>query len=155
MTGAELKKKMDAFNVACRKAGLRITPQRAAIYKALIESVEHPSATEVFRKIRKIFPAISMDTVNRNLLTLNEIGAAFIVEGSGDAKRFDADLDDHQHFRCIKCQRIIDFYHKPFDNIPIPKNLGRGLVVLRKTVYFEGLCDLCAKKKKIIGLTAS
>jgi len=148
MKNAELKKKVDAFNIACRNAGLRVTPQRAVIYKTLLESDEHPSATEVFRKIREFFPAISLDTVNRNLLTLSEIGAAFVVEGSGNAKRFDADLQGHQHFKCVKCERIIDFYHKPFDNIPLPKNLGRGLVILRKTVYFEGICDLCAEKYK-------
>ena len=145
MTNNELKTKLGSFELICRKAGLRVTPQRMAIYKTLLESGEHPSAAEVFRKIRRTFPAISMDTVNRTLLTLSEIGAAFVVEGSGSAKRFDADLEGHQHFRCIKCERIIDFYHKPFDNIPIPKNLGRGLVVLRRTVYFEGICDLCAK----------
>lgn len=148
MKNSELKKNVDAFHLACREAGLRVTPQRLAIYKALLESDEHPSATTVFHKIREVLPAISLDTVNRTLLTLSEIGVAFIVEGSGSAKRFDANLDSHQHFRCIKCERIIDLHHKPFDNISIPKNFYRGLVILRKTVYFEGICDLCVKKHK-------
>ena len=146
---SELQKNTNAFRINCRKAGLRVTPQRMAIYKALLESEEHPSAAMVFRKIREVFPSISLDTVNRTLLTLNEIGAARIVEGSGNAKRFDANLEGHQHFRCIKCERIIDFHHKPFDNIPTPKNLNRRFVVLRKTVCFEGICDLCAKKHKV------
>jgi len=135
---------MNAFRVRCLKAGLRVTPQRMAVYKALIESKEHPSADMLWRKVRKAYPNISLDTVNRALLTLAEIGAAFIVEGSGDVKRFDGCLENHQHFKCIKCKKIIDFHHKPFDNIPVPKSIRAKYTVLKKTVYFEGICDLCS-----------
>ena len=138
-----LKEKMDALRANCRKAGLKITPQRMAVYKVLIESKQHPSAEVVFRKVRGVIPNISLDTVNRTLLTLAEIGAASIVEGTGDVKRFDGRLETHQHFKCIKCKRIIDFHYKPFDNISVPKNISSTFTVLRKTVYLEGICDLC------------
>jgi Fur family peroxide stress response transcriptional regulator len=105
-----LKDKMEAFQVKCRGAGLRITPQRIAVFKALVESKEHPSAEMLHRKMRNIFPSISLDTVNRTLLTLVEIGAAFVVEGSGEPKRFDGGLKNHQHFKCVKCRRIIDLF---------------------------------------------
>jgi len=141
----ELEKKMDAFQVRCREAGLKVTPQRMAVYKALIDSKEHPSADTLCHRVRKILPNISLDTVNRTLLTLAEIGAAFTVEGSGDPKRFDGNLKSHQHFKCIKCKRIIDFHHKPFDNIPVPKSIGKKFTVLKRAVYFEGICDLCRK----------
>jgi Fur family peroxide stress response transcriptional regulator len=78
-------------------------------------------------------------------LTLAEVGAAFVVEGSGDVKRYDGSLENHQHFKCVKCKRIIDFHHKPFDSIAVPKSLDEKYTVLRKTVYFEGFCDLCRK----------
>ncbi|MGB2808414.1 MAG: transcriptional repressor [Sedimentisphaerales bacterium] len=139
----KLKEKMDAFQAKCRKAGLKITPQRMAVYKVLIKSKQHPSAEIVFRKVREVLPNISLDTVNRTLLTLAEIGAALIVEGSGDVKRFDGKLETHQHFKCVKCKRIFDFHYKPFDNIPVPKNISRKFTVLKKTVYLEGICDLC------------
>jgi len=113
----ELDEKTRQFTSKCREASLKVTPQRIAIY--------------------------SLDTVNRTLLTLNEIGAAFTVVGSGDARRFDGGLHEHQHFRCIKCKRIIDFHHKPFDNIRLPAEISEKYKVLRKTVYLEGLCDLC------------
>jgi len=134
---------MNAFQAKCREAGLKVTPQRMAVYKALVETTEHPSAEAVFQKVRRTFPSISLDTVNRTLLTLSDMGAAFIVEGSGDAKRFDADLSAHQHFKCLKCKRIIDFHHEPFDEIDLPENLASRFTVLRKTVYLEGLCDRC------------
>ena len=136
---------LEALQSRCRETGLKITPQRMAVYKVLIESTEHPSAEAVFRQVRKTFPSISLDTVNRTLLTLSDIGAAFVVEGSGDAKRFDANLKNHQHFKCLKCKRIIDFHHEAFDAIDIPENLMPGYTVLKKTVYLEGYCDLCRK----------
>jgi Fur family peroxide stress response transcriptional regulator len=139
----KLKEKMDAFQAKCRKAGLKITPQRMAVYKVLIKSKQHPSAEIVFRKVREVLPNISLDTVNRTLLTLAEIGAASIVEGSGDVKRFDGRLETHQHFKCVKCKRIFDFHYKPFDNIVVPKSISRKFIVLKKTVYLEGICDLC------------
>ena len=139
----KLKKEMEDFQGRCCEAGLKITPQRMAVYKVLIESKQHPSAEMVFRKVRKVIPNISLDTVNRTLLTLAEIGAASIVEGSGDVKRFDGCLETHQHFKCVKCRRIFDFHYKPFDNIPVPKNISRRFTVLKKTVYLEGVCDVC------------
>jgi Fur family peroxide stress response transcriptional regulator len=142
-TKDKLKQKMDAFQMNCREAGLKVTPQRMAVYKVLIESRQHPSAEMVFRKVREVIPSISLDTVNRTLLTLAEIGAASTVEGTGDVKRFDGRLDTHQHFKCIKCRRIFDFRYKPFDNIVVPKNISRRFTVLKKTVYLEGICNLC------------
>jgi len=142
---SELNKKMDAFQARCRQMGLKVTPQRMAVYKVLLETKEHPSADMVFQEVRKVFLSISLDTVNRTLNTLSEIGVAFIVEGSGNAKRFDGNLDNHQHFKCVKCKRVIDFYHKSFDNIKIPKSIGGKFTILRRAIYFEGICDLCRK----------
>ena len=146
--GRGIEEQMESFRSKCRGTNLKITPQRMAVYKALLESVEHPSAEVVFRQVRKTFPSISFDTVNRTLLTLSDIGVAFVVEGSGDAKRFDANLKNHQHFKCVKCKRIIDFHHEAFDCIHIPENLMPGFTVLKKTVYLEGYCDLCTNSHK-------
>ncbi len=140
------KAKLEAFEKLCRQAGLKVTPQRIAVYKELAGSKEHPSAEMVYKKVRKALPNISLDTVNRTLLTLDEIGAAFIVEGSGDAKRYDGNVENHQHFKCVKCKRIIDFHYKPFDDIKLPPSINKKFTVLRKTVYLEGVCDLCKKK---------
>lgn len=143
ISSADVDSKIGWFTGLCRKTGLKVTPQRIAIYRELIKTDEHPSAEMLYARVRKVYPNISLDTVNRTLLTLNEIGAAFIVEGSGDAKRFDGDLEKHQHFKCLKCKRVIDFCHKPFDNITVPAEIEGRFTVLRKSVYLEGICDLC------------
>jgi Fur family peroxide stress response transcriptional regulator len=137
--------KIMKFESICHRAGLKVTPQRLAIYRLLSETHEHPSAEMVFRMMRKQFPNISLDTVNRTLLTLSNIGLAFAIEGSGDAKRFDANTQSHQHFKCVSCKKIIDFHHRAFDNIRVPDVIGRRCTILRKTVYFEGLCEKCRR----------
>lgn len=142
------EKKINDFHNLCRNRGLRITPQRTAIYKALISTTEHPSAEMLHGKIKPVFPNISLDTVNRTLLTLAKIGAAFIVEGSGDAKRFDGGMENHQHFKCVKCRRIIDFHHEPYDEIAIPSDIQQEFTILRTTVYMEGICKICETPKE-------
>jgi len=146
MSCAEIDEKIRMFTGLCRETCLRVTPQRIEIYKELIKTDDHPSAEMLYERVRKTFPNISFDTVNRTLLTLNEIGAAFIVEGSGNVRRFDGGMEKHQHFKCIKCKRIVDFQHKPFDNIELPSSLGKKFKILKKAVYIEGLCDLCKEK---------
>ena len=143
INSAELDEKTRWFTSKCRQAGLKVTPQRVAIYRELLKTDEHPSAEILYEKVKEVLPSISLDTVNRTLLMLNEIGAAVVLEGSGDAKRYDAGLEKHQHFKCIKCKRIIDFHHQPFDNIKLPAEISEKFTVLRKTVYLEGICDLC------------
>ena len=139
----ELDEKTMQFTSQCREAGLKVTPQRIVIYRELLQTHEHPSAEMLYEKVKETLPNISLDTVNRTLLTFNEIGVAFTVEGSGGARRYDGGLDEHQHFRCVKCKRIIDFHHKPFDNIKLPPEINNKFTVLRKSVYLEGLCNLC------------
>lgn len=143
MSRAEFDAKIHSFVGRCRQAGLRVTPQRLAIYKELLGSDEHPSAEMLYEKLKAAWPTLSLDTVNRTVLTLSEIGAAYIVEGSGGARRFDAGLEHHQHFKCVKCGKIVDFHYEPFDEIQLPPAMARRFRVLRKTVYVEGLCDSC------------
>lgn len=143
---AERDEKIRRFTDLCRTTGLRVTPQRIEIFKQLISTDEHPSAEILYEKVRKTFPNISFDTVNRTLLTLSQVGAASIVVGSGDVRRFDGGTEPHQHFKCISCKRIVDFQHKPFDNIKLPTSIARKFKVIRRTIYLEGICDLCQEK---------
>lgn len=134
--------KLISFHDRCREAGLKMTPQRLAVYKALIQTDTHPTSEDVYQAVRQEMPNISPDTVNRTLQTLSEIGAAFVVEGTGQPRRYDGGMEDHQHFRCIKCGKIIDFHYEPYDNIETPAHIG-DFKVLRKSVYLEGYCKDC------------
>ncbi len=149
----DLKEKLEAFYNLCRQKRLKITPQRVEVYRVLISSSRHPSAEAVYGEVKRVLPNISLDTVSRTLNTLSRIGAAFIVEGSGDVKRFDGNLENHQHFKCIKCKKIFDFHYDRFENIRLPRQLEHKFRVLRTTVYAEGLCRQCFKKENKIDKT--
>ncbi|MFH1615184.1 MAG: Fur family transcriptional regulator [Planctomycetota bacterium] len=145
ISSEELQQKISEFESKCRDSGLKVTPQRIAVYQALVESSDHPSAEVICRRVRKVLPGISLDTVNRTLHTLSEMGAAFVIEGSGDAMRFDGNLRSHQHFKCIKCKRIVDFHDEGFDNIEVPSSISERFKVLRACIYIEGICDACCR----------
>ena len=137
-------KLMAEFRDKCRANELSITPQRVAIYTELVKSKKHPSAENVFGKVRRKFPDISLDTVYRTLSTFAEIGIINVVEGYGEARRYDPDLTAHHHFRCRKCNKIVDFHENSYDNLKLPKEFGKDYKVTSIKVIIEGLCNKCA-----------
>jgi Fur family peroxide stress response transcriptional regulator len=139
---------MDFFIKLCRENNLKITPQRSLIYKELVESKEHPSAETLYKKVKKTFPTISFDTVYRTLLTFSKIGAATILTIPGGPKRFDGDIQKHDHFRCIRCDSIIDIYDGP-SHIDIPESISKRFNVLDSKIVFEGICDKCKKAENL------
>ena len=135
--------RVEHFMETCRRRGLKITPQRVAIYQALIQSDQHPSADTMFRTVQKEYPYISFDTVNRTLATFAEIGVVDVVEAFGGPKRFDPDVGDHHHLHCVACGRIIDFIHKDYNRLDVPPALSHKFKVISKRVVLKGLCENC------------
>ena len=132
-----------SFERICREHGLSITPQRVAVYKELLSSLEHPSAIMIYKKVSEYYPNISLDTVNRTLLTFHKIGLAKAVGGTGDPKRFDPNLEPHHHFKGVSCGKIVDFVNEAYDSLEIPGEIQNKFVVLDKKVHLEGFCDQC------------
>jgi Fur family peroxide stress response transcriptional regulator len=135
------------FRSKCKKHGLKVTPQRTIVYEELLKATDHPSIDILLKRVRKILPNISFDTVYRTLLSLSKIGVVNIVEGYGGSKRFEPNVAPHHHFRCINCHRIIDFYNEYYDNLKIPTDIQKQFNVLNKKVLLEGLCKQCNKEK--------
>lgn len=127
----------------CHRRGLKITPQRVAIYRALIHSDRHPTADALFRAVQQDFPHISFDTVNRTLATFAEMGVVDVVEGFGGPRRFDPDVGDHHHLHCAGCGRIVDFTHEAYSRLEVPDSLSRRFKILSKRVVLKGLCEDC------------
>ncbi len=138
---------LDLFRKKCKENKLKITPQRIVIYRELLNSKDHPNAEVLYRRVKKIIPDISLDTVNRTLLTFSKIGLVKNVEGYGEPRRYDPDVKKHHHFRCLNCNSIIDFYHKPYDDIMVPGDIEKRFTVTNKKVLLEGYCDKCGQTK--------
>ncbi|UCC41740.1 MAG: transcriptional repressor [Candidatus Aminicenantes bacterium] len=138
---------MDFFREKCKVNNLKVTPQRLVIYKELFVSKDHPNAEVLYNRVKDIIPDISFDTVNRTLLTFSKIGIVNIVEGYGEPRRFDPDIENHHHFRCIKCDSIIDFDYHPYKDISVPGDIKKRFIVLNKKVLLEGYCNKCHQNK--------
>ena len=137
------KEKLESFRQMCREHHLSMTPQRRAIYEMLIESQDHPCTEDVFERVRQSFPDIAIDTVYRTLTTFSELGLIHVVEGYGEAKRYDPDVAPHHHFRCRKCNMIIDFQETSFDHLRIPDAIKKKYNISNIKVVLEGICDRC------------
>jgi Fur family peroxide stress response transcriptional regulator len=134
---------LDFLRKKSKENKLKMTPQRIVIYRELLKSIDHPNAESLYRRIKKIIPDISLDTVNRTLITFSKIGLVKNVEGYGEPKRYDPELKNHHHFRCINCNSIIDFDYKPYDDIIIPAAIKKRFRVTHKKVLLEGYCNKC------------
>jgi Fur family peroxide stress response transcriptional regulator len=142
-----VNQRLQQFIEICRGHALKITPQRVAIYQALIQSDQHPTADMMFRLVRKDFPHISFDTVNRTLLTFAAIGVVDVVEVFGGPKRFDPDIENHHHLHCTACGKIIDFRYDRYSDLEVPASIIGTFKVIRKRVVLKGLCGDCAAEQ--------
>ncbi len=132
------------FFEKCRAHNLKVTPQRMAIYRELLDSTEHPTVDTMFQTVKREFPNISYDTVSRTLLTFAEIGMVDLVEVYGGAKRFDPNVTSHHHLHCVACGKIFDFQNDHYHNLEIPDEILQGFTVLTSRVVLKGICEQCS-----------
>jgi Fur family peroxide stress response transcriptional regulator len=90
-----------------RSAGLKITPQRMAIAECLAGDATHPTAQELYERLRERFPSMSVATVYNTLSALDSVGHCRRLE-MGGAIRFDPNVAPHDHAVCERCGAIRD-----------------------------------------------
>lgn len=122
---------------------MNVTPQRLAVYRALCESEDHPSPEQLYQRVRKHLPALSLATIYKTLDALKGLGVVVEVSALGDTKRYDANDAHHHHLVCTRCHTVTDFYDDRFDALAAPRDLG-GFRVDSLTVQLKGLCATCA-----------
>jgi Fur family transcriptional regulator, peroxide stress response regulator len=127
-----------------RKAGLRLTIPRLAVFRALVESHSHPTAEEIYQAARRRVPRISRNTVYLNLDALRRIGATTEVQiGHKLPARFESNIVRHDHAVCVGCSTIVDIYDPRFQKLTPPRTVRARFHVLSYRVDFFGLCKRC------------
>lgn len=123
--------------------GQRFTEQRAAVYRFLHHTSQHPSADDVFTSVRDVIPDISLATVYKSLETLVSCGlASKLTYGDGSA-RYDGRTDPHPHARCLGCGKVRDLPgHLHADAVTGIGELP-GFSVEGYRVEVVGICDQC------------
>jgi Fur family peroxide stress response transcriptional regulator len=98
-----------------KEKGLKVTPQRMAIYSAVMNLRNHPTAENIVEVVKADYPSISVGTVYKVLNVLVENGLLKKVESERDVMRYDAVLEHHHHLYCIDTERIEDYEDKQLD----------------------------------------
>ncbi|MBA3556485.1 MAG: transcriptional repressor, partial [Gemmatimonadales bacterium] len=107
--------KIAEFAERCREHGLSVTHQRLAIYEALLETrTTHPSAETLYKRVRRRYPTVSVNTIYKNLETLEEMGVVQKVNILHTGVRYDMPEQPHHHFICRQCETIIDVFDPSF-----------------------------------------
>jgi len=122
---------------------LRMTPQRQIILDELRKMKTHPSADEVYGRVRIRQPRISLGTVYRNLETMSECGIIKKLDVAGSQRRFDSDTDNHYHVRCVECGRVDDVEINQIDGLKEALHGASGYEITGHRLEFVGRCPKC------------
>ena len=130
-----------------RACGLKVTPQRAAIYQALLETTSHPTADDLYRQVAQGYPAISPNTVYYTLAALQRAGLVREVNYWRDGARFDANMTQHHHLICLGCRRIEDLKDDTLDCLSLTRSRRGDFQVMGHRVEFHGYCAACYRQR--------
>ena len=97
------------FREKLKEKGLKVTPQRVAIYEAIVLLNNHPTAENIIEYIKTNHPNISVGTVYKVLDSLVENQLLRRVKTEKDIMRYDAVMNNHHHLYCAQTDRIEDF----------------------------------------------
>jgi Fur family peroxide stress response transcriptional regulator len=131
----------DELTDSFRESGLRITPQRVAVFEAMHQSAGHPSAESIYQTVSAEMPSISLRTVYQTLNDLTEMGEIRRLDFGVKATRFDPTIDDHHHLVCDDCGLIVDAY---IDVTGLPLADLDGFEPAGASVFVTGRCATCA-----------
>jgi Fur family peroxide stress response transcriptional regulator len=123
-----------------RERGLKVTPQRQAVFRALVDHDGHPTAESVHAVVTAEMPSVSLRTVYQVLNDLTAMGEINALELGTGAARFDPNVDAHHHLVCTACGKVRDVYVDPV----APPATAPGFTVDSAEVVFRGRCDDCA-----------
>jgi Fur family transcriptional regulator, peroxide stress response regulator len=131
-----------AHLASLRARGMRLTAPRRLILEAVRATDAHPSATAVYRRVRRRLPRVSLATVYRNLRMLASEG--LLRERAGPAGlRFDGNTAAHDHFTCVRCGRIYDVPPLVPRGVRARVASRTGFEVLEHRIEFYGRCARC------------
>lgn len=140
----DVSAKLERFVDKCKSMGLKITPQRVAVYEVLLNREDHPTVEEVYNEIKKRYPFVSLATVYRTVETLEDLGFVKRVAYWGGSVRYDANVEDHHHLICTKCGAIKDIQLSI--NWQVPEQM-EGYKIEKYSLHIYGVCPECQKKE--------
>lgn len=123
----------------------RITSQKKVILDYLQSVTCHPTAEDVYTKVRERLPRISKGTVYRILKNLNRSGEVQEIS-TKTLTFFDGDTSDHSHFICQGCGTVFDIFDECSKCEIIRKKKTKVGKINNFRIYFYGICKNCKRK---------
>ena len=121
----------------------RNTKQLELIWHAIKDDSSHPTADQIYDRVRKKLPRISLGTVYRNLqkLVTDDKLQVFML---GRAQHFDPLVGRHQHLICESCDRVFDVKVDHQRELTPAKLPHEGFRVTSHQLAFYGVCKRCS-----------
>ena len=132
-----------------RKSGLRVTPQRIAVFEALAKRGGHPTVDQVYQEVRRRFPMISLNTVYQTMETLSDLKVVSRLGLGLEAARYETDSAPHHHAICVACKRITDVFDPSLERVRPPRAVRDQFQIVGHRVEFFGYCPECQASVKV------
>ena len=97
------------FRELCQENGIAVTHQRQVLYEVMKTMHGHPSPEEVYARVKKKVPSISLATVYKNIHLFVESGVFREVSMHHGSLRVEMNGEPHHHLVCSKCRS--DYRH--------------------------------------------
>ena len=142
-------KTVDELTSRFRDEGLRVTPQRQAIFRLLHGVDTHPTVESLYEAARTEMPTISRKTVYQTVHDLEAMGEVELLDVGTGSIRVDPNVEHaHQHLVCTRCGTVRDVL-LDIAELRVPSRYRREFTVEAVEVVFRGVCDECLAREPL------
>ena len=132
---------------ALKERGFRLTPQRVELVRLIAVSEGHPSAGQLYTKIKRQFPTMSHATVYKTLTLLKEMNQVLEIDLRDDSHYDGNRPQPHPHLICIKCNKIMDGEVSLDQKSLRSLEQTSGFKILRPQISLYGHCPDCKEER--------
>jgi len=127
---------------ALRAAGLQVTAQRLAVYRA-VESSPHAMADDICQTVRAELGVISRQAVYDALNAMSDHRIIRRIQPAGSAARYEHRVDNHHHLACRECDNVVDIDCAVGKAPCLKADHDHGYDIDEAEVTYWGICPSC------------
>lgn len=129
-----------------REKGLKVTPQRIAVYNMLLNTHEHPNAEMIYKTLEPANPTMSLATVYKTLDFFKQLGLVQELNVGEPSSRYDAVVQCHPHTVCKVCGKVEDLYREELTEVTKKLVPDLDFDIEMEQLILYGTCGECRKK---------
>lgn len=122
---------------------IRMTLQRQAVLEVVRASRDHPTAMEIFERVRARYPHVAYSTVYTALNALVDAGLVTELRIGKHPTRYDGRTEHHHHALCEGCGQVVEIEGDLCQCQVAVIHRLTGFQVRQVRVELRGLCPAC------------